>query len=132
RRALRSCALPRPGAPALRTGTWWDPGERRARVRDDAGATPGGGPYFRARTRGRGTPFPVRTMNSSPEPAAPAPTPAPRGACANCGTPLLGDHCYACGQPVKGLVRHFSSIVGDVLDSVFEWDARTPRTLCPL
>src|SRR5690606_2409552 len=91
-----------------------------------------GGPYFRARTRGRGTPFPVRTMNSSPEPAAPAPTPAPRGACANCGTPLLGDHCYACGQPVKGLVRHFSSIVGDVLDSVFEWDARTPRTLWPL
>jgi len=71
-------------------------------------------------------------MNSSPEPAAPAPTPAPRGACANCGTPLLGDHCYACGQPVKGLVRHFSSIVGDVLDSVFEWDARTPRTLWPL
>src|SRR5690606_40517867 len=69
---------------------------------------------------------------SGPEPAAPARTPAPRGACANCGTPLLGDHCYACGQPVKGLVRHFSSIVGDVLDSVFEWDARTPRTLWPL
>lgn len=62
----------------------------------------------------------------------PLPAVATRGDCANCGTPLLGEHCYACGQPVKGLVRHFSSLVGDVLDSVFEWDARTPRTLWPL
>lgn len=67
-------------------------------------------------------------------PSAPPPLPAAatRGDCANCGTPLLGEHCYACGQPVKGLVRHFSSLVGDVLDSVFEWDSRTPRTLWPL
>jgi len=55
-----------------------------------------------------------------------------RGNCQNCGVPLLGDYCYACGQPVKGLVRHFSSLIGDVLDSVFEWDGRTPRTLWPL
>ncbi|WP_165967333.1 DUF3667 domain-containing protein [Luteimonas aestuarii] len=55
-----------------------------------------------------------------------------RGDCPNCGTPLLGDHCYACGQPTKGLVRHFSSIVGDFFDSVFDYDARTPRTLWPL
>jgi hypothetical protein len=72
-------------------------------------------------------------MNSFTDPAVPAePDGASRGDCANCGKPLLGDYCYACGQPVKGLVRHFSSIVGDVLDSVFEWDARTPRTLWPL
>lgn len=78
---------------------------------------------------------------------APAPAPAPAGddavpatgvpaptaaACRNCGTPLLGPHCYACGQPVKGLVRHFSSIVGDFFDTVFEFDGRTPRTLWPL
>ena len=75
---------------------------------------------------------------NSPPPVAAGPTtppttpPAPQAACANCGTPLLGEHCYACGQPVKGLVRHFSSLVGDVLDSVFEWDSRTPRTLWPL
>ena len=72
---------------------------------------------------------------STPQPppaATPAVPPAPGPACANCGTPLLGEHCYACGQPVKGLVRHFSSLMGDVLDSVFEWDARTPRTLWPL
>lgn len=74
------------------------------------------------------------TAPSGP-PAAPLPdTAAPnaRGDCANCGTPLLGDHCYACGQPVKGLVRHFSSLVGDFLDSVFEWDGRLPRTVAPL
>ena len=67
-----------------------------------------------------------------PAPAGPTTPPAPQAACANCGTPLLGEHCYACGQPVKGLVRHFSSLIGDVLDSVFEWDSRTPRTLWPL
>ena len=71
-------------------------------------------------------------MNSPPPTAGPTTAPVPQAACANCGTPLLGEHCYACGQPVKGLVRHFSSLVGDVLDSVFEWDSRTPRTLWPL
>lgn len=57
---------------------------------------------------------------------------ATRPACQNCGVPLLGEHCYACGQPVKGLVRHFSSIVGDFFDSVFNIDARVFRTLWPL
>ena len=72
---------------------------------------------------------PAAIPASSPPPVQP---PAPRGPCGNCGTPLLGDHCYVCGQPVKGLVRHFSSIAGDFLDSVFGLDARTPRTLWPL
>jgi hypothetical protein len=57
---------------------------------------------------------------------------APRPTCQNCGVPLLGEHCHACGQPVKGLVRHFSSIIGDFLDSVFNIDARVFRTLWPL
>ena len=61
----------------------------------------------------------------------PAPDPAPRR-CENCGAQLLGEHCYACGQPTKGLVRHFSSIFGDFLDSVFNFDTRTLRTLGPL
>ncbi|MGJ4802738.1 DUF3667 domain-containing protein [Luteimonas sp. SDU82] len=73
---------------------------------------------------------------STPQPptadTVPAASPGVQADCANCGTALLGEHCYACGQPVKGLVRHFSSLVGDVLDSVFEWDSRTPRTLWPL
>jgi hypothetical protein len=61
----------------------------------------------------------------------PPPEPAPRR-CENCGAQLLGEHCYACGQPTKGLVRHFSSIFGDFLDSVFNFDTRTLRTLGPL
>ncbi len=56
----------------------------------------------------------------------------PPVACGNCNTPLLGPHCHACGQPVKGLVRHFSSIVGDALDTVFDFDTRIVRTIGPL
>ncbi len=52
--------------------------------------------------------------------------------CSNCGTPLLGEHCYHCGQPVKGLVRHFSSVLGDIADTLFEIDTRLTRTLLPL
>lgn len=66
--------------------------------------------------------------------AAPAatPEPAPARTCENCGRGLLGEFCYACGQPVKGLVRHFSSIVGDFADSVLNLDTRLPRTIWPL
>jgi hypothetical protein len=57
---------------------------------------------------------------------------APTRRCENCGSPLYGDHCYACGQPTKGLVRHFSSILGDFFDTVFNIDSRVLRTLGPL
>lgn len=56
----------------------------------------------------------------------------PAPVCGNCGTPLSGKFCYVCGQPVAGLVRHFNSVLGDVLDSVFNIDARVPHTLLPL
>ncbi|MGN6512616.1 MAG: DUF3667 domain-containing protein [Lysobacteraceae bacterium] len=63
---------------------------------------------------------------------ATTPDPTPRAACQNCGEPLLGPHCYACGQPVHGLVRQFSSILGDFLDSVLNIDSRILHTLWPL
>ena len=72
------------------------------------------------------------TDTTETTPVTAAASDARQGACGNCGVPLLGPHCHACGQPVKGLVRHFSSIVGDVLDSVFDFDTRTVRTLGPL
>ncbi len=58
--------------------------------------------------------------------------PAETSRCQNCGLPLLGDHCYRCGQPVRGLVRHFSSFIGDFFDSVFELDGRIVQTIGPL
>lgn len=57
---------------------------------------------------------------------------APPSACRNCATPMLGAHCYACGQPVKGLVRPLGNLFGDLLDSVFNIDTRIVRTLGPL
>lgn len=53
-------------------------------------------------------------------------------ACENCGAPLYGKYCYACGQPVHGLVRHFGSVLSDITDSVFNIDERLFRTLGPL
>ena len=62
----------------------------------------------------------------------PALPPTPRETCANCGAPLYGKYCYACGQPVEGLVRHFGSVLGDVMDSLLNIDARIAKTLLPL
>ena len=52
--------------------------------------------------------------------------------CANCGAPMLGAYCYACGQPEKGMIRHLASVLSDVADTVFNVDARVFRTLWPL
>lgn len=52
--------------------------------------------------------------------------------CLNCGTELRGPYCHACGQPVKGMVRHLRSILHDFLDTVFEYDSRIWRSLIPL
>lgn len=57
------------------------------------------------------------------------PEAAPGDRCPNCLAPLKGPFCYDCGQSKKGLIRHFSSIVGDFLDSVLNFDTRTWRTL---
>jgi hypothetical protein len=52
--------------------------------------------------------------------------------CLNCGAKLEGPWCHACGQPVKGMIRHLKSILHDFLDTVFEYDSRIWRTLVPL
>lgn len=88
-------------------------------------------------------------MNTTPPPdavppvAAPPPAitpPPPRVAsaadagetCPNCGAATWGEFCFACGQPRKGLIRRFSSILGDFLDTVFSIDNRLLRTIGPL
>ena len=52
--------------------------------------------------------------------------------CRNCNTALLGPHCYACGQPVSGLVRPLGNLFGDLMDSVFDLDLRILRSIGPL
>jgi hypothetical protein len=75
-------------------------------------------------------------MSATETPAAPAVPPAnpPPSArrCENCGAPLLGEHCYQCGQTTKGLIRQFGSILGDFFDTVLNIDSRVFRTLGPL
>ncbi|HDZ07992.1 DUF3667 domain-containing protein [Pseudohongiella sp.] len=58
-------------------------------------------------------------------PVSPEPTPV----CLNCRTPLQGNWCHVCGQPVKGMVRDFPVIMGDLVETLFEYDNRIWRTL---
>ena len=71
-------------------------------------------------------------MNTAETIPAAEPVAVPKALCANCGTELLGPHCYACGQPVKGMVRHLGSIMHDVADTILNIDSRIFRTLLPL
>ncbi|HEX4481913.1 MAG TPA: DUF3667 domain-containing protein [Rudaea sp.] len=68
-------------------------------------------------------------------PIPPEPAPAPpivKVVCANCGAELLGEYCFACGQPVKGMIRPLTSMLHDVADTIFNIDSRIFRTLWPL
>jgi uncharacterized protein DUF3667 len=66
-------------------------------------------------------------ISAPPPPAATAVKP-----CANCGAPMHGPFCYACGQPEKGMIRQLASVMHDVLDTVFNIDSRVFRSLLPL
>jgi hypothetical protein len=81
------------------------------------------------------TPAPPPPATPSPPPTDPRPVPAtaePGETCPNCGAATWGEFCFACGQPRKGLIRRFTSILGDFLDTVFSVDNRLLRTLGPL
>jgi hypothetical protein len=52
--------------------------------------------------------------------------------CLNCDTPMLGEFCHHCGQPRRGMIRHLPGLLADFLDSVFNLDTRTVRTIWPL
>jgi len=65
-------------------------------------------------------------------PAIPVHSAKPPKACANCGAPMHGPYCYACGQPEKGMIRHLASVMADVADTIFNVDSRIFRSLLPL
>ncbi|WP_295802526.1 DUF3667 domain-containing protein [uncultured Microbulbifer sp.] len=66
------------------------------------------------------------------EPAAAAEAMPKPATCDNCAEPLLGPHCYACGQPAKSLLRQFPELVADFFGTVFGLDSRIARTFGPL
>lgn len=51
------------------------------------------------------------------------------GACENCGTPLQGHYCHACGQSAHSPVRSFAHAVEEVFESFWHLDGRIFRTL---
>ncbi len=57
---------------------------------------------------------------------------APQRVCPNCGAPVHGPYCYACGQSEKGMVRHLSEVLSDLSDIVFNVDSRVFRSLFDL
>jgi hypothetical protein len=74
----------------------------------------------------------MSTTTQTIDTAATPPAETPTRKCQNCGTPLLGEHCHACGQPVKGTIRPLSSMLHDVADTILNIDSRIFRTLAPL
>lgn len=50
------------------------------------------------------------------------------GACANCGTPLIGSHCHACGQAAH-VHRTMGAIGHDILHGVFHFEGKIWATL---
>lgn len=52
--------------------------------------------------------------------------------CANCGTPMFGAYCAACGQRSLDLERPFSELLREALDAFFAFDVRIWRTLWTL
>lgn len=72
-------------------------------------------------------------LNMEKEPG-PAVDGASRGSsCANCGVPLNGPFCSACGQENRNLARiPVSEILRDWLGDAFTFDSRLARTMVPL
>tara|TARA_R110002073_G_C9401465_1_gene574613 strand:+ start:184 stop:1275 length:1092 start_codon:yes stop_codon:yes gene_type:complete len=65
-----------------------------------------------------------------PELTSPRPPSTPdQRHCANCGAPLDGPYCAACGQAEADLRRPILSLVTDFLDGAFAWDGRFLTTL---
>jgi hypothetical protein len=77
---------------------------------------------------------PATMVQGAHEPAPTTPAPHdhphdhPHAACANCGTPLAGPYCHACGQ--RGhLHRSLLHLAEEVLHGVLHFDTKAWRTL---
>src|SRR6478736_2879997 len=52
--------------------------------------------------------------------------------CKNCGEPLAGRYCSACGQAADVRIPSFGGLVVDALGDVFNFDSRVWRSLATL
>ncbi len=52
------------------------------------------------------------------------PVPTPRTNCQNCGAPLSGPYCSACGQHDVDYHRSFGHVLEDALEGVFHFDGK--------
>jgi len=52
--------------------------------------------------------------------------------CANCGAPLEGPYCFACGQYDDDLRRPIWALAGEVIEGLFSLDGRVLNTVPPL
>lgn len=64
-----------------------------------------------------------------PPAALPGPAPAHAPSCENCGAPLQGEYCHACGQAAHNPMRHFGHAIEDVFESFWHLDGKIFRTL---
>lgn len=69
------------------------------------------------------------TPETAEPPAVPLAPARPAKPCANCGAPMYGPFCYACGQPEKGMIRHLASVMADIADTIFNVDSRIFRSI---
>ena len=70
-------------------------------------------------------------MSSTPVPVVSEPqVPAPQTpVCANCGAPLAGEYCGACGQRHEPHVHTIGHFAGEAFESITHADSRLWRTL---
>src|SRR3954462_15564443 len=69
-------------------------------------------------------------MSADPVPVVSAPAlPAPQATCENCGQPLTGEYCAACGQRHEPHVHTLGHFASEAFESVTHADSRLWRTL---
>lgn len=49
--------------------------------------------------------------------------------CSDCGAPLVGRFCHACGEDSQPPRREFKTLVQDALDNIFSFTEHVPRTV---
>lgn len=52
--------------------------------------------------------------------------------CANCGAPMQGEFCHACGQSIHSVLQPMHAMVEETIETVLHIDGRIVRTLPPL